>query len=166
MGSGKDIDIKRNKYIQAIRKDTSADLIGVYLICPKCNRYFAANNNNRMFRNYHKVCNHLNNKEIVQRWSDRQISFFEENRDNNLYVSSPIQTPESFKCPKCDAQSQYSEKTRCVDIIKRKNKIFVECEIVDIKEIFSLKWMPLNSISLTFPLYEIIVFNFSKEELL
>lgn len=153
---------KRNKYIQAIRKDTSADLIGIYLICPKCNSFFAANSNNRMFQNYRKVRNNRNNKEMVRRWLDRQISFFEENKDNNLYVSSPIQNPESFKCPKCNAKSQYSEKTRCVDIIRRKNKIIVECEIVDIKEIFSLKWMPLNSISLTFGLHEIIVFNFGK----
>ena len=153
---------KRNRYIQAKRTDTSAELIGSFLVCPICNSHYVANTHNRMFRKFNDDNASLNYKNTVRRWSDTQISFFDENRSSDLYISSPIKNPETFICPQCNNKLQYSEKNRRVDIINRKKRIVVECEIKDINEIFSMKWLPKNLISISFPMYEIIVFDLSK----
>ena len=156
---------KREKYMQAIRKGTKVELIGDFLICPICNSHFAANSNSRMFRNRPYLHVNRNNviwernynsdkivgiKKKVSNWSDRQISFFEENDESNLYISSPIEKEGLFICPVCHTKSSYSEQIRKVNIIRRKNKIIVECEIVEMFRTSDL------------PAYETITFDCSK----
>ena len=153
---------KRKRYIQAIRKDTSAELVGDFLICPICNSHYVANTHNKLFRSCYSENTPSNYKEKVQKWSDTQISFFEDNRISNLYISSSIKKPETFTCPKCKTKLEYSEDNRQVEIINRKKKVVVECEIKDINEIFLMKWLPKDLISISFPMYEIIVFDLSK----
>lgn len=153
---------RRNRYIQANRKDTSAELIEDVLICPICNSRYPANTRNKMFHHFNDTNKSLNFDNIVRSWSDTQLSFFDEYRSPNLYISSPIRKPESFTCPKCNKQLKYSEKERQVDIISRKKKIVVKCEIMDISEIFSINWLPNNLFSISFPMYEIVIFDFAK----
>jgi len=149
-------------YTEAIRKDFNADLVGNYVICPYCNSSFAANNKCSLFRNHWYIYNERISKDKVRAWSDRQLTLFDDDKDKILYISSPIEKLTTFKCPNCNRESALAEKFRSVEIFIHNKKVTIKSEIVSFDEIFALKWNDEESISVKFPMYEIVVFDFEK----
>jgi len=154
---------KQRYYTTAVRRNMDVDLIGNYLVCPHCGKEFVANTR---YSNcgYHWYFNNEGvSKNKIYDWSTTQLSFFDdENCQKVLPLSSPINRPPSFKCPECKNVSNYSEGVKNVELLHKNKKITIKSEITNIGEVFGFKWIGEDSISITFPMYEVLTFNFRK----
>lgn len=153
---------KQRYYTKAIRNGVDVELVGSYLVCPCCGKEFAANTKYsacgyHWYPNYERIPN-----DAIYKWGSLQLSFFEENVEKALYISAPINKPASFKCPECNNISNHSDNVKRVELILDRNVIIIRSEITNISEIFGFKWVTEDSISITFPMYEILTFNFKK----
>ncbi len=149
-------------YTQAIKHETGVALVGNYIVCPHCNSVFTANNKCSPFSNTsHAGKERVPQNEIFE-WSDEQLTFFDKGLTRKLCISSPPEKGNTFLCPTCERESKHSEKVRHVEASLQEKKVTVRCEIVSIKEIFALRWNETESLSVAFPMYEIIVFDVEK----
>lgn len=152
---------KQRYYTKAIRKGTEADLFSSYIVCPHCNSEFVLNTRYSTC-GYHWYLKSRISDETVLKWSSLQLSFFDKKNDKILYISSPVDNLSEFECPKCGNVSNCSDKIKQVSIIKSNKKISIKSEITSIKEIMNFKWFGENSVVVTFPMYEVLTFNYGR----
>lgn len=157
---------KQRYYTTAVRRNMDVDLIGNYLVCPHCSKEFVANTRySTCGYHWHPDYEGISKNKIYA-WSTTQLSFFDdENYEKVLSISMPINKPPSFKCPECGNVSDYSESVKNVELSHKNKKITIKSEITNIGEVFGFKWIGEDSISITFPMYEVLTFNFRKNRI-
>lgn len=148
---------KQRYYTKAVRNGVDVELVGSYLVCPFCGAEFASNIKYSCWQpEYERV-----SKDVIYKWSSLQLSFFEEKK-KELYIGSEINKPASFKCPECNNVSNHSDEVKKVEMALEKNRVEIKSEITNISEVFALKWIGKDSVLITFPMYEILTFDFNK----
>lgn len=153
---------KQRNYTKAVKNGADAELFGNYMVCPHCNREFVANMRKNMFGPRWYVAEEHIADEHIHKWADRQLSLFEEEKPRTLHISPSIKRFPSFKCPECDITSEYSEKSRRVEVSLRDTEIHIKSEILSIKEILAIQWTRTEMIPVSFPMYESVVFDLGE----
>ena len=150
---------KQRYYTKAIKNGAEADLFVNYVVCPCCNKEFAANSRYAAFGEFNNYCCKKIPDSEIRKWCSPQLSIFEENGADVLVISSPIKLPVLFKCPECTNVSFSSDDVRRVKISLDGKKVEIKSEISEIKEIIGLKWIDEYSVIVSFPMYETVVFD-------
>ena len=154
---------KRRKYVSAHRTgyDSHAKLRSDIWKCPYCNyEYPATFMDNRTHRL--GVCHNYDvgiNKSIIEKWGSRQISLFGREWGDLVFTPSPAITGE-WKCPRCSKKSSQSTGEREVCIEYDDKMARIKAEICALDELLSLPWIVGGSITIRFPIYEVLTFNF------
>lgn len=154
---------KRRKYVSAHRTgyDSYAKLRSDIWKCPYCNYEYPAtfmDNQTHRFGVYHNSDVRMN-KGIVEKWGSRQISLFGNEWEDLMFTPSPVITGE-WKCPKCSKKSSESTGEREVCIEYDDLRVRIKAEICEIAELLSLPWIVGGTITIQFPIYEVLTFNF------
>lgn len=148
---------RQKKYTYALRDENHAKLVRHVWHCPRCGERTPA------YAQYFQKG--LDKYELVSKvkiaeWATLQLSLFEL-PETSMYFNSPIGNS-ARRCPHCGKESTPSNRKWAVTYRQDKNHLTISTEITDIRALFSLKWMSDSWISITFPLYETVVFNFRK----
>lgn len=99
------------------------------------------------------------NKGIIEKWGTRQISLFGNEWEDLIFAPFPVIT-EEWRCPKCSEKSSPSTGEREVSIDYDDLRVRIKAEICEISELLSLPWIVSGSITIQFPIYEVLTFNF------
>ena len=148
---------KQKKYTYALRDENHAKLVRHVWHCPHCGERTPA-----YAQYFQKGLDkyELVSKAKIAEWATLQLSLFEL-PETPMYFNSPIGNS-ARRCPHCGKESTPSNRKWAVTYRQDKNHLTISTEITDIRALFSLKWMSDSWISITFPLYETVVFNFRK----
>lgn len=148
---------KQKKYTYALRNEDQATLVRHVWHCPHCGErtpaysdYFLEGGDR-----YEPV-----SKSKIADWATLQLSLFEL-PETPVYFNSPLSNA-TRRCPRCGKVSKPANGRWRVTYCQDKHHLTISTEITDISDLFSLKWMSNFWMSITFPLYETVVFNFRK----
>jgi len=155
---------KRKKYILAHRKNYEpfAELKSEIWQCPYCNYEVSttilASRKRKMIDQVH--LKHHITKDAIKKWGTQQISLFGPESENLVLNDMPVISGEII-CPKCRRKSFPSTSEREVHILTSECKLQVKVELCDIREIFEISWLKEASITINFPTYECVTFDFN-----
>lgn len=155
---------KRRKYVSAHRTDyeSYAHLRTDVWKCPFCNYEYPAtlmNNYTRKFGHYHNYDTWIN-KCVIEKWGTRQLSLFGKEFEDLVLARSPLISGE-WQCPKCSKISNPSTGQREVSIEFDNFVLQIKAEICELGELLSIPWLVGESITIHFPIYEVVSFDFN-----
>lgn len=148
---------KQKKYTYALRDEDQATLVRHVWHCPHCGERTPA------YAEYFQegLGRHESvSKSKIADWATLQLSLFGIPK-TPVYLNSPLGNAARC-CPHCGKESKPSNRKWTVTYRQDKHHLTISTEITDISALFSLKWMSSSWMSITFPLYETVVFNFRK----
>ncbi len=152
------------RYTKAVRYGEDAELHSHWLTCPHCGSKYVANANSPLFNRY--VAFGLPalrpTKAQITDWATLQMSIFDEAEPHELLIVPPVSFLPRFCCPSCENESFRSASTRQVMLRAYNKKITVKCEVTQLDEILSLGWAKVNEIKLSFPIFEVLTFDFRR----
>ncbi len=127
------------------------------ITCPYCN--YA-----HQIKWHRNICHRYIDK--IKEWANPQISLFlfEQNSEdisgqkNVIVFFSPER--KSFDCPRCKKTSYSKGNNNNITISHSKANVSIRCEVNNLMKILSLPYLPRGMISIVFPFYEQIEFNF------
>lgn len=151
---------KRRKYISACRDDRSftAELRKDLWKCPHCNYETAAtlmeaDSCDNAYR-YSYVT-----KRLIEMWGTHQLSLFSPENEKLTLNPLPEMTKEHY-CPKCHRKSMPANAQRHVRISWGKKRLVIEAEVLGIGEFLSFPWISKDRLTINFPVYEVVTFQF------
>lgn len=155
---------KRRKYIQAHRSDYDlfAELRADIWKCPYCNLEYSATLMDNRTHEFCKSPRHEDNisRRLIEKWGTHQLSLFGNECEDLVFAPVPVITGE-WTCPKCHRKSNASMGERTVYVEYDGQKVRIRAEICDLGEFLSIPWMSCGTITLQFPIYEVLTFNFN-----
>ena len=152
---------KQRRYTYAKRSGANIMLVQHMIICPVCGyRMPAYPLYTNTWLDQFSSLSARTPKNIVEKWCNDQSDASKD----ILYlndVSQPLFETICYTCPECRYKSHnFSASTHC-EIVYKRHKLTVLRRIEDTKSLLSASWVK-KAISVEFPLYEELTFNFKN----
>lgn len=101
------------------------------------------------------------NKPVIEEWGTRQTSIFR-NVPEELQINFSPTIFGAQRCPGCHCISTPSMTNREVSIFQNRDKMAIRAEICSLEELLSMPWIAKGPITIQFPLFETVTFNFRR----
>ena len=150
------------RYTKAVRYGEDAQLHSSWLTCPYCGSKYVANANSPVFNRYAAagIPGLQSSKAQIADWATMQMSIFQEPEMRELLLAPPMAPAAKFCCVNCENESYKSAATRQVRISACGKKVILKCEVSQLDEILSIGWAKVKDIRLSFPIFEVLTFDF------
>lgn len=148
---------KRRRYTCAVKKGEIVELVRELVVCPACG-HESPSYNRPLAPIYGQgdAIQRPATKEVLEAWTSRQMTFFEETQALHFHQFSP--PGDTYECPKCLYKSHPFTGNIPVDLTYKRHKLTVRQKVTALTDILSIPW--LQRLSFTLPVWEELVFNF------
>ena len=148
---------KRRRYTCAVKKGGIVELVRELVVCPACGHESPSYNRPLMpIYGQRDAIQRPATKEVLEAWTSRQMTFFEETQSFYFQHFSP--PGDTYECPKCLCTSHPFTGNLSVDLIHRGHKLTIRQEVTSLADILTFPW--IQDLSFPFPIWEEFVFNF------
>ena len=132
--------------------DYSVTLTSTDVVCPYCNCSSPVKADNEISK-----CQ----LETMEKWANPQLSFWaQEKVRKELFFFEPDFN--YFSCPHCGKQSYDKNRMSILYLTEKENKVTIRCEITELNTLLNMSYLDKAELSLEFPLYEQIEFDFTS----
>jgi|GEM_PF-908593 len=152
---------KQDNVTEARRDECRVIYTSHFVECPFCNNrvYAYARKFNKAFGTELSLDERVD-RETVFSWTTSQIGFFDSER-GALVLNRVVDTEMTLTCPKCKNTMYRTDKTRSVQIRRKRHKVYLRAELVDIMEyLLQPCALPDEYIYSGEVLFEVACFNF------
>lgn len=148
---------KQHHYTKAEKCKDKAILSWHTLICPHCGKEIPSYSH---YLHNNRTASPKKSESDLFEWAKIQMSLFE-SENNIIFFQQPEYYDEKYCCQKCGNTSHYSTDKIDIEIGYSDSAVQITREIRDFKELMAVKWISSITLSVEFPLYERIEFDFN-----
>lgn len=150
---------KQIKFTYAKKLGKKVELTQHIIICPVCGHRMPAYpryTNGWLTQSSSKIAK--TPKNVIRQWCEDKRNDSKDTIYLN-FISQPMLENVIYTCPECLCESNLFSKTMRCELNYRRHKLSISRQIDDTKTLLSVSWLK-GTVSVNFPMYEELTFNF------